>query len=390
MNQQINEDNENKELPNFKHYIISAILNEPIICYKNSNFSTKKNNFIYEGKEYVEKNMKWIKIQGFKLYFGQKNIQCLHLKNNNTLIANKIILFNQGSYTNLASSLPFLLDISNHLKINIITYEYSNNDDEKQCIYDSKMLFLYLTKITTISEIILMGLSIGNIINMNLAVSKLNNDKCKIKAIIMISPIWKFSYIKEGIKNLEEEIKKLKKTLNIFFEKANINKINIFLIHGKEDNITNYILSSIFSKQIKYLSEWYPKNATHFRIIEQHRTKLLFKIKYYLNNKYSLSSALQIKNIKKCQENINKYSSDETEIASYLIDNRKIKNIQSQSLKEKKNNNLIELEEFEKEYNIDNNSIIYDNDNDNKYKKDILSFKKGDIIPDNNNISFIG
>ena len=364
------EDNKDIELSNLKKYTILEIPNEPIICYKNTNYSTKKNLFIYEDKEYIDKNMKWIKIQGFKLYTTQRYIQCLHIKNNNSKHINKIILFNQSSYSNLASILPFLLELSNYLKMNIITYEYTIKSDEKQCIYDAKILFIYLNKITTISEIILMGFSIGNIMNMNITVSKLNKDNCKIKSIIMINPIWKFSYISEKINNKEEAINKLQKSLKIFFLTANNKNINIFLIHGKEDEYYQYNLTLSFSKDILYLSEWYPSKATHFDIINKCRAKLLCKLKLYLNNNYSLLSS-QIKYLKKKSFIINEK----------LLDNDEYKNIMPKTLKD--NNNLYDIYESGKDYKIDNNSIFYNNINNNE----ILSFKKGDIIP--NNISLI-
>ena len=370
------EDNNDIELTNLKKYKISEIPNEPIICYKNTNYSTKKNLFIYDDKEYIDINMKWIKIQGFKLYTTQKYIQCLHIKNNNSKHSNKIILFNQSSYSNLASILPFLLELSNYLKMNLITYEYTIKSDEKQCIYDAKILFIYLNKITTISEIILMGLSIGNIMNMNITASKLNKDNCKIKSIIMINPIWKFSYISERLKNKEEEaINKLKKSLKIFFLTANNKNINIFLIHGKEDEFSQYNLTLSFSKDILYLSEWYPSKASHFDIIKKCRTKLLCKLKLYLNNNYSLLSS-QIRNPKKNSFVINEKVNDNNEF---------INNV-PKSLKN--NNNLYDIYECEKDYKIDNNSIACNNNINNIEK---ISFKKGDAIPNtnHNNISLI-
>ena len=41
------EDNKDIELANIKKYKISEIPNEPIICYNNTNYSTKK-NFIFK------------------------------------------------------------------------------------------------------------------------------------------------------------------------------------------------------------------------------------------------------------------------------------------------------------------------------------------------------
>ena len=375
-------------------YKILEIPNELVINYKNSNFHTKKNLFVYKNKEYVQKHMKWIDINSFKLLYMNKSIQCLHIKNKNTKNENKLILFSQCSYTNLGSALPFLLDLSNFLKLNILTYEYTDKNNERLCNTEINVLYCYLNKLTTVSEIILMGHSIGNIINMNIIISRINKKINKIKSFIMISPTWKFSYVSEIIKNKKGGITKIKQSLNIFFSIVNQQKINIFLIHGKKDIYVKYFLTLSLSQRIDNLTEWYPKNGTHYKLIDEYRTKLLFKIKTYLNSNYSL---LTIKKTNKNKNNKNevKYLNKKIYTKTKVkIDTNKEEEYDNCNIIKDNNNNyshLIDINGFEKEeYQIKNDDIIY-NDN-NKYSLenncDIMSFKGGDLIPsfkDNNN-----
>ena len=356
---------------------IIEIPNEQIVDYKNSNFHTKKDNFIFKDKKYINNNMKWIKIESFKLIFMNNYIQCLNIKNKNTKNENRLVLFSQSSYTNLGSTLPFLLELSNYLKINILTYEYSNNKDEKQMNTDINILFCYLNKITSISEIILMGLSIGNIINMNIIISKIHKKLNKIKAFIMISPTWKYNYVGEVIKNKKGGINKLKRALNTFFTTVNEQKINMFLIHGKQDNYVKYFLTLSLSQRIEYLSEWYPKNGTHFDIIKDYRAKLLTKLKIYLNNNYSLTSlqAQDNDNIKK-QEIFNLINKNDEVHDKTLEEEDNSFQVFKENLKN------LNMNDFEKEeYIIDDNSILYCENKSNMDKDEIMTFDEGDLIP---------
>lgn len=379
-NQIIDDFEEENESITLDKYKIIEDPKEPVIEFKNSNFHTKKNIFIYKNKEYITKHMKWIDIQSFKLYYMNRNIQCIHIKNKNTKSANKLILFSQGSNTNLGSALPFLLGLSNYLKMNILTYEYFEKNEEKQCNSDINILFAYLNKITTISEIVLMGQSIGNIINMNIIISKINKRLNKIKSFIMISPTWKFSYVSENLRNKRGGIKRLTKYLDTFFSVVNQQKINIFLIHGKKDYFVKYYLTLSLSQRIENLTVWYPKDGNHYGIVNECRTKLLSKIKKYLNNGYSLPSSNKNK-IDEKNQSMEFYN--ESLEKSDVIDTSDITN----------NSNFIYLTDFEKEeYVIEDADIIYNankyNSKDNCDNYDTISFKGGDLVPsfkDNNN-----
>ena len=340
--------------------------NEPLINYKNSNFQTKKDLFIVKDKNYININMKWIKIESFKLFYMSKYIQCLNIKNINAKNEKKLILFSQCSLSNLGSIFPFLLDLSNHLKINILTYEYTNNKDEAQCYTDINVLYCYLSKLSTITDIILMGLSIGNIINMNIIISKIIKKLDKIKSFIMISPTWKYNYVDRSIKHKNGATDNLKKSLNIFFSTINSQQIKIFLIHGKQDFYVKYFLTLSLSQRIEYLSEWYPNNGSHFDILTEYRAKLLNKIKVYLYNNYSLSSL----------KRQNKINDKKIKIEEFIENN-----------KEENNKNLdiniyhsINISNLDKEENdINNNSIIFQDSFMDK--SNFMSFKNGDLIP---------
>ena len=363
---ELDEDYNNIEPIGLETYNILEKPNEPLINYKNSNFQTKKDLFIVKDKNYININMKWIKIESFKLFYMNKYIQCLNIKNINTKNEKKLILFSQCSLSNLGSIFPFLLDLANHLKINILTYEYTNNQDEGQCYTDINVLYCYLSKLSTITDIILMGLSIGNIINMNIIISKIIKKLDKIKSFIMISPTWKFNYVERRIKYKNGASDNYKKSLNIFFSTVNSKKIKIFLIHGKQDFYVKYFLTLSLSQRIEYLSEWYPNNGSHFDILTEYRAKLLNKIKVYLYNNYSLSSL----------KRQNKINDKKIKIEEFIENN-----------KEENNKNLdiniyhsINISNLDKEENdINNNSIIFQDSFMDK--SNFMSFKNGDLIP---------
>ena len=287
-----------------EEYTILKSPNDPLIKYKGVKFSTKADLFIYKNQNYVNDNMKWLDIQTFKLFYDSKySLQCLYIKNANSKNKSQIMIYSQCFLTNFVSSLPFLIDLSNYLKINIITYEYNNKDKETSNYLDINILFNYLYKIEFINSIILLGLSTGNIINMDVLLSKINFSlKEKLKAFIFISPTWVYDL---------SELKKLKNFSSIrgnvgqFLEAINVYKIPIFIIHGMQDLKVKYFLSMSFSQKINNKFEWFPKNGNHYNIINEHRTKLFIKIKEFLNH-FNL-----LNNEKTDFDNINKMNEEE-------------------------------------------------------------------------------
>ncbi len=266
-----------------EEYTILKTPNDPLIHYKGLKFSTQADLFIYKNQNYVNDNMKWIEIQTFKIHYDKKySLQCLYIKNTNSINKHQVVLYSQCFYTNFASSLPFLVDLSNYLRVNIITYEYNNKDKKDLNLLDVNILYNYLFKIQFINSIILLGLSIGNIINMSIALSKINyNLKSKLKGFIFISPTWIYDIsILKQIKNFSS----IRGNVGEFLKVVNKFKIPIFIIHGKQDMTVKYFLSMSFSQKINNKFEWYPKNATHFDIIIEHRKKFLIKMKEFFVN----------------------------------------------------------------------------------------------------------
>ena len=275
---------DDKEYLGKEEYTILKTPNDPLITYKGLKFSTQADLFIYKNQNFVNDNMRWLEIQTFKLNYDKKySLECLYIKNSNSIDKSQIMIYRQCFYTNFASSLPFLIDLSSYLKINIITYEYNNKDKQDYNYLDINILYNYLHKIEFIKNIILIGLSIGNKINMSTILSKMNiNSKSKLKAFIFISPTWVYdlTHLKQ-IKNLSL----IKGDVGEFIDAVNNLKIPIFIAHGKQDTTVRYFLSVPFLQKINYKFEWLPKNGTHYDIINEHRTKLLIKLKqFFLNN----------------------------------------------------------------------------------------------------------
>ena len=135
--------------------------NEPLINYRGIKFSSKNDIIRYKNQFYVNNYMKWINVQAFKLYYDKKvYVQCLYIKNTNAINKREILLFSQSFRANFGSVLPFLIDLSNYLKINIITYQYNNKEKEMMNNLDINVVYNYLYKLEFVRSIILMGLSL--------------------------------------------------------------------------------------------------------------------------------------------------------------------------------------------------------------------------------------
>ena len=207
---------------------------------------------------------------------------------------------------------------------------------------------------------------------MNLILSKINlYPKTKIKAMILISPTWVYNLA--DLKHLKNS-NKIKADVDKFLRNVNLYNIPVFIIHGKKDSKVKYFLSLSFSQQIKKKFEWFPKNGNHLEIINTHRTKLLIKIKQFLNDNDLLKPVendpflISKSNIKEFNEN----EAHNGQMDFDSIDNSQIPQFGTSNKKDKKdddnygnyNNNDI----LEKSKNKDadkNKNIINNNFNEN-------------------------
>ena len=261
----------------------------------------EKINITYEENliEYPNNNIisifHWLNIKFFTLTLIEKKnlttIQCVYIENKNSIFKNKIIIFNQGENTNIASILPFLIDLSSYLKCNIISYEYIKqinkkiniNEQKDESVKSEKIVLAYLNNLPNVKEIDFICFSFGVYVNIiTLKDLKTSNIIKKINSITIISPIW-YKMIESNKRNFMNSLlnsEMFKNYLNI--------KIPNLIIHGKEDKYFKYMLSMSLSKRLENVGEWYPNHGTHFNIIEniKYRRKSMNKIKKMVYNSY--------------------------------------------------------------------------------------------------------
>jgi hypothetical protein len=108
-----------------------------------------------------------------------------------------------------------------------------------------------------------MGSALGTIPTVHIALSERHSA---IRGIILLSPL------------NSKEFK-----LDIFDSLAEV-KCPTLLIHGKQDQLTPFKKSSEMIEKIKYAFEWFPSKGTHNNLTTKFRTKLLGKIKFFLEH----------------------------------------------------------------------------------------------------------
>jgi hypothetical protein len=284
-------------------YSIFETPNSPTISYKYSKFKTRSNLFISKDYKYINL-YKWIDINSFKLYFEKNySLQCLNIRNKNAK-KDQLILFSQSSLSNLGKILPTLIDLSSFLKINIITYEYNDSKNEKQVNYDVKVLFCFLNKLNYINNIILMGIDVGTIANLSIISCNIFKTY-KIKSIIIISPCWIFDL--SDSKSIGKT-NKMKQSMDKLFITLRDKGIRTFLIHGKNDNVVRYLISLSLAKRMYNVIEWYPKEGTHYNLINNTRNEFLILVKKFI------SGNVEIQNKKLKRNTINFFKNKENQL----------------------------------------------------------------------------
>ena len=376
-----NEENKNNIKKDPVNYLIEEIPKEKKMDIPSSNYKIKNNKFKSNLNEIISL-YKWIEISSFKLYFKKNSIQCLYIKNKSLPSSNsKIILFSQSEATNLSSILPFLVNFSTTFKINILTYEYNTLKKEDKICYDLKTLFVYLSKLNYIQEIILIGVSVGTIANFSIFSSDVFKKE-KIKGIIVISPSWVYNQKDLKNKNSPNEIKN---HFNSIFNSINKEKIPVFLIHGKKDIIVRYFLSLSFGQRFNYKKEWYPKNGDHFNILNELREKLYIKIKKFLDN-LGNENFFEVKHKNEIVEtNLEENKLIFNEMYNSNISGNfgmKINNNDNNNDNSISDNNIQKDDEFNNENKCFEN-IIINNDNNNINLNNQSIFLPGEIIPIN-------
>ncbi len=267
---------------NFNHEIFNNI-NYPninISCYSLKKINDSKNNLIiiYLKNTVPEKKLKnskkiIINKSEDDLYSYQSNSSS-HSDNKNKLT----IIISQSSKTDLGIIYPRLIDMSNILNCNIISYDYSgmgfssgkpsieriNKDIEEVINFALNNLEIKL------EEIVLFGKKIGSIPSIYIA-SK--GNFCSIKGLILLSPI-----IYDDYNGKNKEKIDIKNTIN------NINNIEcpVLLIHGKLDDVVSFEKSENLCKKIKECVKWFPEKGDHKNIISDYRSKFYRKLKMFL------------------------------------------------------------------------------------------------------------
>ncbi len=135
----------------------------------------KGKNIILSQKKLINENYSyskiypWIKIVSFKLTTdNDKKFFCIKIKNKNSKDKNKVIIFSNGESSNVCGMIPFLIDLSSYLRINILAYEYPEIDEninlqekEEELLEITMSIITYTYSLPKYKSIILMGYSTG-------------------------------------------------------------------------------------------------------------------------------------------------------------------------------------------------------------------------------------
>lgn len=298
----------------------------------------------------------WIKVSLHSItYKKNKNIICMHIENNcnqnSSLPGKKAILYSHENNTDLIRLLPFLIDLSVQNKCNIISYDYrgygcsSSKSKERNFIssYEYTMNYALNYLNYKIENILLMGRDIGAIHSVIIA-SRNKYNSCK--GLILISP-----YINEKIidKNYMKNI--ICQTLLI---KERVEKKGKLI---EDETIAFY-------REITNIKEWFPKikkisenNKTLFNdedILATHRKKFINYIREFMksdnNEKIICTVSRKSTNVETLLDNTDNYLED--------LENK----IDEKYCNDNNNKNIQQKQNYLKEFEEEDNSISYNND----------------------------
>jgi fermentation-respiration switch protein FrsA (DUF1100 family) len=118
-----------------------------------------------------------------------------------------------------------------------------------------------------------MGSALGTIPTVHIAVLEKYSE---IRGLILLSPIISKEFILDIYNSLPEA------------------KCPVLLIHGQQDEVTPYKMSLDLVSKMRYAFEWFPSKGTHINLTTRYRTKLLGKLKFFLEHLSYQSSQKQI------------------------------------------------------------------------------------------------
>ena len=273
----------------------------------------KGKNIILSQKKLINENYSyskiypWIKIVSFKLTTdNDKKFFCVKIKNKNSKDKNKVIIFSNGESSNVCGMIPFLIDLSSYLRINILTYEYPEIDEninlqekEEELLEITMSIITYTYSLPKYKSIILMGYSTGVYLNFKVVELLTNKSKTftnKLKHIINISPMWCFqsSFSKKIFHNRKYAnfITNIVKLVNLKL------KISTFISHGVKDDQIGYMITMKICSRLNFVYEWYPKEGDHYNLIlkNTYRRKLLQRLKKFLSVDNSIIAGDELDN----------------------------------------------------------------------------------------------
>ena len=290
----------------FPDYKIEKIPNSIKKKLKGKDITFKQKKLINANYSY-SKFYPWIIICSYKLKSeNEKKTFFIKIKNKNCKDRKEVIIFSNGENSNICGMIPFLVDLSSYLRINILAYEYPELDDnlnlydkEKEMLEATESIITYTYLLPKYQSIILMGYSTGVYLNfkvVELLMNKSNTFSHKLKHIINISPMWCFqpSFSKKifHYRKYADFIANMIKIVNLKL------KISTFVSHGVKDNQIGYMITMKICSRLNFVYEWYPKEGDHYNIIlkDTYRRKLLQRLKKFLSVENNIITGEELDN----------------------------------------------------------------------------------------------
>ena len=253
---------------------ISELTLQPLnLTYQTSSQLIKKNkpkdtNFqkieIYT--KYNKNNIpNFINLNFFSIKISSKTESTIiFLVNESQKEKKKSILYIQENNCDIGTQLPFLIDLSIQLKLDIISFDYSNRGKKiniKNLYNDIDSVMEFINKKLNIKpkNLIIFSNGIGAIPACYISSKE---EYLNLFRLILISPLF------------DQKTIKLLKEINC----------NTYLIQEKKNKKINHIHISKYCHLIKNIYEWFPKEENFQKVLENKRCKFYCKIKNFIFN----------------------------------------------------------------------------------------------------------